>query len=118
MLGVMLDKNLRPAPKGQSRVNGRPSSRGEETAQGLVGQLLNRVFDGSAKRLVVHLVDAGALSERELLELKSALDQDSNASVASGLEDGDEHRHDSNGRRMVGRRVDDGPSSFGSGRLS
>ncbi len=75
MLGVMREKKL---------VRRRRTKRGyewsavvsrQDAARGLVGQLLDRVFDGSARRLVAHLVDAGDLSADELRDLKKMLDK-------------------------------------------
>jgi BlaI family transcriptional regulator, penicillinase repressor len=47
---------------------------------GLLGKLVQHVFDGSARRLVAHLIEEGALDEREreeILEiLKSRQDKD------------------------------------------
>ena len=37
----------------------------EAAATGLLGRLLNGVFEGSAKRLVAHLLREGTLGERE-----------------------------------------------------
>ena len=47
----------------------------ETAATGLLGRLLNGVFEGSAKRLVAHLLREGTLGERErrdVIELLSA----------------------------------------------
>jgi BlaI family transcriptional regulator, penicillinase repressor len=73
MLSVMLDKNL---------VRRRKGSRGNQwsavvthaaAARGMVGKLVDGVFDGSASRLVTHLVEGGKLSESELIELRSLI---------------------------------------------
>lgn len=44
-----------------------------ETTSGLVGRLVSRVFDGSARRLVAHLIEDGALSDRERAEILDLL---------------------------------------------
>ena len=70
----MLDKNL---------VRRKPVTRGHQwsaavtqnaTATSMVGKLVDGVFDGSASRLAVHLVEAGQLSADELNELRKLID--------------------------------------------
>jgi BlaI family transcriptional regulator, penicillinase repressor len=74
MLRVMLDKNL---------VRRKPVRRGHQwsavvtqsaAARSMVGKLVENVFDGSAGRLAVHLVEAGQLSADELSELRKLID--------------------------------------------
>ena len=36
----------------------------------MVGKLVDGIFDGSASRLVAHLVEGGQLSSKELTELR------------------------------------------------
>jgi len=77
MLKVMLDKRLvsrRRGPRGylwSARVS-RSSA-----ASGLVGRLVDCVFDGSAGRLVAHLMDEGQLSADELAEIRRLLEEKS-----------------------------------------
>jgi predicted transcriptional regulator len=47
----------------------------EETQRQLVGDLLRRVFDGSAKRLVVQALSSEAASAEELDEIRRMLDE-------------------------------------------
>lgn len=74
MLRVMLDKRL---------VKRKPATRGhqwaaavsqEAAAETMVEKLVDGVFDGSAHRLVAHLVEAGQLSNKELAELRDLID--------------------------------------------
>src|SRR3954466_5958972 len=74
ILRVMLDKAL---------VRRKPVTRGHQwsaavtqnaTARSMVGKLLDGVFDGSASRHAVHLVQAGQLSANELTELRKLID--------------------------------------------
>jgi BlaI family transcriptional regulator, penicillinase repressor len=74
MLGVMLDKRL---------VKRKPASRGHQwsasvtqsaAAKSMVGKLVDGIFDGSAQRLVAHLVEAGQLSHKDLAELRDLID--------------------------------------------
>ena len=39
----------------------------------MIGKLVDGIFDGSAQRLVAHLVEGGQLSAVELAELKSLI---------------------------------------------
>src|SRR5262245_8167882 len=82
MLRLMLDKDL---------VRRKPATRGHQwsaavtqnaTASSMVGKLVDGVFDGSAGRLAVHLVEAGQLSSDELTELRKLID--SNRSSRKG----------------------------------
>jgi predicted transcriptional regulator len=74
MLRLMLDKDL---------VRRKPATRGHQwsaavtqsaTARSMVGKLVDGVFDGSAGRLAVHLVEAGQLSPQELDQLRKLID--------------------------------------------
>ncbi len=76
MLRVMLDKGL---------VKRKPAARGHHwsaavtqsaAARSMVGKLVDNVFDGSASRLVAHLVEAGQLSPQELAELRRLIGTD------------------------------------------
>jgi predicted transcriptional regulator len=53
------------------------------TASGLVGKLVSHVFDGSARRLVAHLIEEGALDDRERAEILDLL-QRPEAGTAAG----------------------------------
>ena len=57
-----------------------PAVSRKAAVSGLLGKLVQHVFDGSARRLVAHLIEEGALDEREreeILEiLKSRQDKD------------------------------------------
>jgi predicted transcriptional regulator len=74
MLRVMFDKGL---------VRRKPVVRGHQwsaavsqsaAARSMVGKLVDGVFDGSASRLVVHLVEGGQLTTKELNELRELID--------------------------------------------
>ena len=74
MLGVLLDKKLVRRRSGKRGYVWSAAVSRDDTANRLVGKLIDRVFDGSAQRLVAHLVDAGSLTADELDELKQMLD--------------------------------------------
>lgn len=78
MLRVMLDKGL---------VQRKPAGRGHfwsaavtqsAAARSMVGKLIDGIFNGSASRLVAHLVEAGNLTAEELSELRQLIDSSSN----------------------------------------
>ena len=80
MLKVMMDKGLvtrSGAPR--AYVWSAAASR-EATRRGMVGKLVDRVFDGSAKGLVAHLLSEGTLADDERAEILRMLD-------ASGSDD-------------------------------
>src|SRR3954463_14448883 len=80
MLRVMFDKGL---------VKRKPVRRGHQwsaavtqtaAARSMVGKLIDGVFDGSAGRLAVHLIEAGKLSANELSELRELIDSNRTSS--------------------------------------
>ncbi|MCA9291538.1 MAG: BlaI/MecI/CopY family transcriptional regulator [Phycisphaerales bacterium] len=75
VLGVMMDKK---------QVSRRKSSRGflwsarltrDAAADGLTGELVDRLFDGAGHRLVAHLFDSGTLSARDVDRIQDLLDE-------------------------------------------
>jgi predicted transcriptional regulator len=77
MLRVMLDKRL---------VQRKPAGRGHlwsaavtqaAAARSMVGKLVDGIFNGSASRLVAHLVEAGELTADELNELRQIIESSS-----------------------------------------
>lgn len=49
------------------------TSRGS-AASGLLGKLVHHIFDGSAQRLVAHLIQEGALDDRDREEIRAMLE--------------------------------------------
>jgi predicted transcriptional regulator len=90
MLSVMLDKKLvarKRTPRGyewQARVS-RSSA-----AEGMVAKLLQGLFDGSASRLVMHLVESGELTSAERRELGRLLAGERGNSSATKPKQGEE----------------------------
>ena len=64
MLGVMLDKGLVRRKKAARGNQWSAAVTHAAAAKGMVGKLVDGVFDGSASRLVAHLVEGGKLSAR------------------------------------------------------
>jgi predicted transcriptional regulator len=73
MLKTMLAKDLvqrEEGPRGQ--LWSAKVSR-QAAASGLIGKVVQHVFDGSARRLVAHLIEDGALDDRERQEILDLL---------------------------------------------
>ncbi|MEX0610977.1 MAG: BlaI/MecI/CopY family transcriptional regulator [Pirellulales bacterium] len=78
MLRIMLDKGL---VRRKRAVRGHQWSAAvtqAAAARSMVGKLVDGIFDGSAGRLVAHLVEAGQLSAQELSELRELIESNSN----------------------------------------
>jgi BlaI family transcriptional regulator, penicillinase repressor len=74
MLKVMMSKGLVKRSSG-ARGSLWAARISQKTATaGLLGKLLERVFDGSAQRLVVHLLNEGRLSEQDRREIRRMLE--------------------------------------------
>lgn len=75
MLKVMLDKKLvkRKAAAGRGYQWSAAATQ-EKTAGSMVGKLVDGVFDGSASRLVAHLVETERLTKQDLAELEKLVD--------------------------------------------
>ena len=70
MMNVLVDKgHLKRTRKDRAYVY-RPSRPRSETVGAMVKDFVGRVFDGSAKPLLLQLVEDGGLSEKEVDELR------------------------------------------------
>ncbi len=56
----------------------------ESTTTGLLGKLVQHVFDGSARRLVAHLIQEGTLDDRDREEIRALLEACSGAPAVKG----------------------------------
>jgi len=84
MLGVMLEKGLVRRKKATRGHQWSAAVTHDSAAGSLVGKLVDGVFDGSASRLVSHLVEGGKLSQDELAELRQLIDVNSHKSARKG----------------------------------
>ena len=66
MLKLMLDKQLVRRSEGARGYLWSAAVSHQQTANDMVGKLIARIFDGSARRMVAHLVEAGQITEAEL----------------------------------------------------
>jgi BlaI family transcriptional regulator, penicillinase repressor len=73
LLNVMTDKGLvARQPKGRAFVYRAKSDRAR-TLRSMVGGLLGRAFEGSTAQLVTHLLDQSKPSDKELEEIRQAI---------------------------------------------
>lgn len=75
MLKVMLDKKLVRRARGSQGYQWSAAVSRDAAAEGLVGKLVDRVFAGSAGRLVAHMMEAGRLTADDLDEVRRMLDE-------------------------------------------
>ncbi|QEH39251.1 Penicillinase repressor (plasmid) [Aquisphaera giovannonii] len=73
-LKTMLEKGLVGREDGPKGYLWKAVATRESTATGLVGKIVQHVFDGSARRLVAHLIEEGALDDRDRDEIRALLE--------------------------------------------
>lgn len=69
MMRVLEDKGHLKKKTGEKAFVYRPSEAKQRVLGGMVAEFLQRVFDGSAKPLLLHLVESESLSREELAEI-------------------------------------------------
>ncbi len=74
MLKVMLEKRLVTRKRGQRGYLWTAKVTQKATTRGLLSKLLDRACDGSAHRLVAHLVEDGKLSEQDRAAIRRLLE--------------------------------------------
>jgi predicted transcriptional regulator len=90
MLSVMLDKKLVTRKRGSRGYEWRARVSRDAAAQGMLSKLLNGIFDGSASRLVMHIVESEELSNAERRELGRLLNEGRGKSSATKPQQKDE----------------------------
>ena len=73
MMGILEHKRYVKRTAGERAYIYSPTRPQEQVVGGLVNDFVNRVFDGSAKPLLVHLIENRDLSEQELQELRKLI---------------------------------------------
>jgi BlaI family transcriptional regulator, penicillinase repressor len=73
MLTVMLAKGLVKRKSGSRGYLWSAAVSRDAAASGLVGKLVDRLFDGSTERLVTHLIEAGKLTHAQQAEITSLI---------------------------------------------
>ena len=74
VLKMMLDKDLVEREDGPKGYLWSARLSRTQAVSGLIGKLVDHVFDGSARRLVAHLIEQGQLDARERDELRDLLE--------------------------------------------
>jgi predicted transcriptional regulator len=74
MLRVMADKRLVRRKRAGRGAEWSAAVSRDAAARSMVDKLVDGIFDGSAERLVTHLVEGGELSAEELAELRRLID--------------------------------------------
>ncbi len=75
MLNIMLEKKLVKRREGTGSYRWKAAISHTHAAAGMMGKLIDRVFAGSAGRMVTHLLEDQQLSEEELEEIWRLLSQ-------------------------------------------
>ena len=73
MMGILERKGYVKKTAGERAYIYAPARREQQVVGGLVNDFVNRVFDGSAQPLLVHLLESRGLSAEELDELRKLL---------------------------------------------
>jgi predicted transcriptional regulator len=80
MLKVMLDKGLVTRSQGERAWVWRAKVTRQSATRGMLAKMLSSVFEGSASKLVAHLLEDGKLTPAERDEIRAMLDQHRNRS--------------------------------------
>lgn len=72
---IMAEKGLVVRDESERAHRYEPAAREDETQRRLVGDLMRKAFDGSAKKLVVQALSAERASAEELDEIRRLLDE-------------------------------------------
>ncbi|MFK7768988.1 MAG: BlaI/MecI/CopY family transcriptional regulator [Mariniblastus sp.] len=75
MLNIMVDKGYLDKKKDGKSYLFWPIVTEPDVSQKMLGDMVSRVFDGSAQRLVLNLIDGEDIEEQELLELRKLINQ-------------------------------------------
>ena len=75
MLNIMFDKEYVDKRKDGKTFLYWPIVSEDGVSQKMLSDLVSRVFDGSAQRLVLNLIDGEEIGEAELLELRKLINQ-------------------------------------------
>jgi len=76
MMNILESKGHLKKSPGEKATTYAPTQPQQQMVRSMVREFVNRVFDGSARPLLVHLVNEKGLSERERKQLQKLLDKD------------------------------------------
>jgi predicted transcriptional regulator len=82
MLKVMLDKGLVTRARGERSWLWSARASRQKTTRGMIGKILSNVFEGSASKLVMHLIEDGKLTAQEQAENRAMLEEHSKKTKA------------------------------------
>ena len=75
MMGILEDKGYLTKTQGERAYIYRPTQPRQRVVGAMVQEFVNRVFDGSAKPLLLQLVEGRHLSKKEVDEIAKILDE-------------------------------------------
>ena len=75
MLNIMVEKDYLDKKKDGKSYLFWPIVTEEDVSQKMLGDMMTRVFDGSAKRLMLNLLDGEKIEHDELLELRKLINR-------------------------------------------
>ena len=75
LMQIMADKGLVRRDESQRTHVYEPATGEEQTQRRLVKEMLDRVFNGSARKLVLHALSARRATPQEIAEIRSLLDE-------------------------------------------
>ncbi|QEG41709.1 BlaI/MecI/CopY family transcriptional regulator [Roseimaritima ulvae] len=75
MLSVMMDKGLLKRDENASPLVYRPAVPQQRTQKRMLGDLIDKVYDGSAAALMMHALSSKKATAEELQEIRDLLDQ-------------------------------------------
>lgn len=75
MMQVMCEKGLLVRDDSQRPQQYSPAVPESKTQKKIVGDLINKVFGGSARKLIMHAVQSKQISREEIEEIRQMLDQ-------------------------------------------
>lgn len=75
MLSVMMDKGLLRRDENASPLVYRPAVPQQRTQKRMLGDLIDKVYDGSAAALMMHALSSKKATAEELQEIRDLLDQ-------------------------------------------
>lgn len=75
LMQIMTDKGLLVRDESKHKHVYKPAVSAESTEKNIVGDMLEKVFSGSAERMVMRLLSSKQVTARELKQIRQLLDQ-------------------------------------------
>ena len=77
ILNIMVDKKLLKRKKVKNAFHFSPKVKREQVSGDMLGDIMNRVFDGSARELMLSLLSTSDIDAAELSEIRKLIDRKS-----------------------------------------